>query len=89
MFLLFSSFKVEHNFLSPYVSLREIPFRHIYFGNGWQTTTDLEKYFSDVKENNTSLNIDEVLNKFALLTWTIQACANDLAGDIWSLDNEI
>lgn len=81
--------KVEHNFLSPYVSLRDVPFRHIYFGNGWQTTTDLEKYLGDVQENKTSLNIDEVLNKFALLTWTIQSCANDLAGDIWSLDNEI
>ncbi len=89
MSLLFSSFKVEHNFLSPYVSLRDVPFRHIYFGNGWQTTTDLEKYLGDVQENKTSLNIDEVLNKFALLTWTIQGCANDLAGDIWSLDNEI
>uniref|UniRef100_A0A9J8AU17 Transferrin receptor 1b n=2 Tax=Cyprinus carpio TaxID=7962 RepID=A0A9J8AU17_CYPCA len=81
--------KVEHNFLSPYVSLRDVPFRHIFFGNGWQTSTDLEKYLGDVQENKTSLNIDEVLNKFALLTWTIQGCANDLAGDIWSLDNEI
>ncbi|XP_058621679.1 transferrin receptor 1b [Onychostoma macrolepis] len=81
--------KVEHNFLSPYVSLRDVPFRHILFGNGWQTATDLEKYLGDVEENKTSLNMDEVLNKFALLTWTIQGCANDLAGDIWALDNEI
>uniref|UniRef100_A0A672T0W3 Transferrin receptor protein 1-like n=2 Tax=Sinocyclocheilus grahami TaxID=75366 RepID=A0A672T0W3_SINGR len=80
--------KVEHNFLSPYVSLRDVPFRHIFFGNGWQTTTDLEKYLGDVQEK-TSFNIDQVLNQFALLTWTIQGCANDLAGDIWSLDNEI
>ncbi len=89
MFLLLASFKVEHNFLSPYVSLRDVPFRHIYFGNGWQTTTDLEKYLGDVQENKISLNMDEVLNKFALLTWTIQASANDLAGNIWSMDNEI
>lgn len=81
--------EVEHNFLSPYVSLRDVPFRHIYFGNGWQTTTDLEKYLGDVQENKISLNMDEVLNKFALLTWTIQASANDLAGNIWSMDNEI
>ncbi|XP_059390889.1 transferrin receptor protein 1-like [Carassius carassius] len=81
--------KVEKSFLSPYVSLREVPFRHIFFGNGWQTTTDLEKYFGDVYEMKTSFDIDQVLNKFALLTWTIQGCANDLAGDIWSLDNEI
>ncbi|XP_052398483.1 transferrin receptor protein 1 [Carassius gibelio] len=81
--------KVEKNFLSPYVSMRDVPFRHIFFGNGWQTTTDLEKYFGDVYEMKTSFDIDQVLNKFALLTWTIQGCANDLAGDIWSLDNEI
>uniref|UniRef100_A0A9J8B2K2 Transferrin receptor 1b n=1 Tax=Cyprinus carpio carpio TaxID=630221 RepID=A0A9J8B2K2_CYPCA len=81
--------KVEQNFLSPYVSLRDVPFRHIFLGDGWQTTTDLEKYLGDVHENKTSFDIDQVLNKFALLTWTIQGCANDLAGDIWSLDNEI
>ncbi|XP_043082455.1 transferrin receptor 1b [Puntigrus tetrazona] len=81
--------RVEHDFLSPYVSSRDVPFRHIFFGDGWQTSTDLEKYLGDVQENKTSLNIDEVLNKFALLTWTIQGCANDLAGDIWSLDNEL
>ncbi|ROL42696.1 Transferrin receptor protein 1 [Anabarilius grahami] len=81
--------KVEHNFLSPYVSLRDVPFRHIFFGNGWQTANDLEKYLKDVHENKTSFDIDQVLNKFALLTWNIQGCANDLAGDIWDLDNEI
>ncbi|KAK7118485.1 hypothetical protein R3I94_022097 [Phoxinus phoxinus] len=81
--------KVEHNFLSPYVSLREIPFRHVFFGNGWQTATDLEKYLDDVHAQKASFDIDQVLNKFALLTWTIQSCANDLAGDIWSLDNQI
>ncbi|XP_077101010.1 transferrin receptor 1b [Siphateles boraxobius] len=81
--------KVEHNFLSPYVSLREVPFRHVFFGNGWQTATDLEKYLDDVHAKNASFDIDQVLNKFALLTWNIQGCANDLAGDIWSLDNEI
>lgn len=84
-----SSFKVEHNFLSPYVSLRDVPFRHIFFGNGWQTANDLEKYLKDVHENKTRFDIDQVLNQFALLTWNIQGCANDLAGDIWALDNEI
>lgn len=81
--------KVEHNFLSPYVSLRDVPFRHIFFGNGWQTATDLENYLQDVRDKKASFDIDQVLNKFALLTWSIQGCANDLAGDIWSLDNEI
>ncbi|XP_051538082.1 transferrin receptor protein 1-like [Myxocyprinus asiaticus] len=81
--------KVEHNFLSPYVSMRDVPFRHIFFGVGWQTATDLENYLKDVARQKATFDMDQVLNKFALLTWTIQGCANDLAGDIWSLDNEI
>ncbi|XP_051970674.1 transferrin receptor protein 1-like [Xyrauchen texanus] len=81
--------KVEHNFLSPYVSIRDAPFRHIFFGVGWQTTTDLENYLKIVAQKNATFDLDQVLNQFALLTWTIQGCANDLAGDIWSLDNEI
>ncbi|TRY95269.1 hypothetical protein DNTS_012207 [Danionella cerebrum] len=81
--------KVEHNFLSPYVSLRDVPFRHIFFGDGWQTAVELENYLQDVQQDKASFDLDQVLNKFALLTWTIQGCANDLAGDIWSLDNEI
>lgn len=85
----FSSLKVEHNLLSPYVSMRDVPFRHIFFGNGWQTASDLENNLKDVIAGKASLDVDQVLNKFALLTWTIQGCASDLAGDIWSLDNEI
>ncbi|XP_048030121.1 transferrin receptor 1b isoform X2 [Megalobrama amblycephala] len=81
--------KVEHNLLSPYVSLRDVPFRHIFFGNGWQTANDLEKYLKDVHVKKARFDIDQVLNKFALFTWNIQGCANDLAGDIWALDNEI
>lgn len=84
-----SSLKVERNLLSPYVSLRDVPFRHIFFGNGWQTASDLENDLKDVIEGKATLDVDHILNKFALLTWTIQGCANDLAGDIWSLDNKI
>ncbi|XP_051543276.1 transferrin receptor protein 1-like [Myxocyprinus asiaticus] len=81
--------KVEHNFLSPYVSIRDAPFRHIFFGDGWQTTTDLENYLKNVAQKKATFDMNQVLNKFALLTWSIQGCANDLAGDIWSMDNEI
>ncbi|XP_056594849.1 transferrin receptor 1b isoform X2 [Triplophysa dalaica] len=81
--------KVERNLLSPYVSLRDVPFRHIFFGNGWQTASDLENDLKDVIEGKATLDVDRILSKFALLTWTIQGCANDLAGDIWSLDNQI
>ncbi|XP_073720037.1 transferrin receptor 1b isoform X1 [Misgurnus anguillicaudatus] len=81
--------KVEHNLISPYVSLRDVPFRHVFFGNGWQTASDLETYLKSVSKGEATLDMDQVLNQFALLTWTIQGCANDLAGEIWSLDNEI
>ncbi|KAA0704624.1 Transferrin receptor protein 1 [Triplophysa tibetana] len=81
--------KVERNLLSPYISLKDVPFRHIFFGNGWQTAEDLENDLKDVIAGKATLDVDQVLNKFALLTWTIQGCANDLAGDVWSLDNQI
>ncbi|KAL4631066.1 transferrin receptor protein 1-like [Arapaima gigas] len=29
------------------------------------------------------------LDQFALITWTIQGCANNLVGNVWDLDNEI
>ncbi|XP_066522868.1 transferrin receptor 1b [Hoplias malabaricus] len=81
--------RVEHSLLSAYVSPRDVPFRHIFFGNGNYTVFALTEHLKDVKEQAVSADIDLLRNQFALTTWTIQSCANDLAGDIWALDNEI
>ncbi|XP_039998898.1 transferrin receptor 1a [Xiphias gladius] len=79
---------VERNLLSPYVSPRENPFRHILLGSGPHTLTALSNQLKALKADDP--NADALFrNQFALATWTIQGCANSLAGDIWSLDNEI
>lgn len=74
--------KVEHNLLSPYVSVRDAPFRHILFGSGDHTMKTLE-------ENVNVSDRELFLNQFALATWTLQSCANDLMGPVWVMDNEI
>ena len=78
---------MERNFLSPYVSPQEKPFRHILLGSGPHTLSALSNHLEALKTEDENANL--FLNQFALATWTIQGCANSLAGNIWALDNEI
>ncbi|XP_034040013.1 transferrin receptor 1a [Thalassophryne amazonica] len=80
---------VERNFLSPYVSPTQNPFRHILLGSGPHTLKALTSHLEDLKTDDPSTDTDLFRNQFAMATWTIQGCANSVAGDIWSLDNEI
>ncbi|XP_037538027.1 transferrin receptor protein 1 [Nematolebias whitei] len=80
---------VERNFLSPYISPRETPFRHILMGSGTHTLRALTNHLDALKADNPEADGNLFLNQLALTTWTIQGCANSLAGDIWALDNEI
>ncbi|XP_023277625.1 transferrin receptor protein 1-like [Seriola lalandi dorsalis] len=80
---------VERNFLSPYVSPKDSPFRHILLGSGPHTVTALSNHLDALRNDDPDSDADLFRNQFALATWTIQGCANSLAGDIWSLDNEI
>ncbi|XP_035525871.1 transferrin receptor protein 1-like isoform X2 [Morone saxatilis] len=80
---------VERNFLSPFVSPRESPFRHILLGSGSHTLKALSNHLEAFRTANPEADADLFRNQFALATWTLQGCANSLAGDIWSLDNEI
>uniref|UniRef100_A0A8C4GG21 Transferrin receptor protein 1 n=1 Tax=Dicentrarchus labrax TaxID=13489 RepID=A0A8C4GG21_DICLA len=80
---------VERNFLSPFVSPRESPFRHILLGSGSHTLQALSNHLEALRTTNPEADADLFRNQFALATWTLQGCANSLAGDIWSLDNEI
>uniref|UniRef100_A0AAQ6IDT4 Transferrin receptor protein 1 n=1 Tax=Anabas testudineus TaxID=64144 RepID=A0AAQ6IDT4_ANATE len=83
---------VERNFLSPYVSPRDSPFRHILLGFGPHTLGGLSDHLQALRSNNnnnSNADVELFRNQFALATWTLQGCANSLAGDIWSLDNEI
>ncbi|XP_040910444.1 transferrin receptor protein 1-like isoform X2 [Toxotes jaculatrix] len=80
---------VERNLLSPYVSPRDSPFRHILLGTGPHTLAAVSNHLDILGTNNPKADVDLFRNQFALVTWTIQGCANSLAGDIWSLDNDI
>ncbi|KAL3054710.1 hypothetical protein OYC64_017614 [Pagothenia borchgrevinki] len=80
---------VERNFLSPYVSPRESPFRHILLGSGPHTLQALHGHLEALRMDHPEADADLFRSQFALATWTIQGCANSLAGDVWSLDNEI
>ncbi|KTG36293.1 hypothetical protein cypCar_00033051 [Cyprinus carpio] len=81
--------RVEGSFLSPYVSPRESLFRHILLGSGSHTLAALVNHLEAIKAGLESADIDQFKNQFALATWTIQGCANALAGEVWDMDNEI
>lgn len=81
--------QVERNLLSHYVSPIEVPFRHILAGSGQHTFKALIKHLDNLKTDNLQADAELFRSQFALATWTIQGCANSLAGNIWSLDNEI
>uniref|UniRef100_A0A4W5Q577 Transferrin receptor protein 1 n=1 Tax=Hucho hucho TaxID=62062 RepID=A0A4W5Q577_9TELE len=80
---------VERDFLSPYVSPRESPFRHILVGSGSHTLKALSDHLDALQDDHSDANADLFRIQFALATWTIQGCANSLAGEIWSTDNMI
>ncbi|XP_051005730.1 transferrin receptor protein 1 [Acomys russatus] len=80
--------KVEYHFLSPYVSPRESPFRHIFWGSGSHTLSALVENLKLRQKNLSAFNETLFRNQLALATWTIQGVANSLSGDIWDIDNE-
>ncbi|NXQ58820.1 TFR1 protein, partial [Anthoscopus minutus] len=81
--------KVEYDFLSPYLSPKDAPFRHIFFGKGSHTLQSLLETLEQLGANKTSVDVNELKEQLALATWTIKGAANALVGDIWNTDNEI
>lgn len=79
--------KVEHSLLSPYVSPKDSPFRHILYGYGNHTVQALKDHLSLIMDE-TRFDKDAFKNQLALLTWTVQGAANALAGEIWEIYNE-
>ncbi|KAM5293325.1 transferrin receptor protein 1 [Ctenodactylus gundi] len=79
--------KVEYSFLSPYVSPRESPFRHIFWGSGSHTLSALLENLKLREKNDSAFNETLLRNQLALATWTIQGVANALSGDVWDIDN--
>ncbi|KAJ7324647.1 hypothetical protein JRQ81_017667 [Phrynocephalus forsythii] len=80
--------KVEYHFLSPYVSPKDSPLRHIFFGSGSHTVQALLDHLQLRKTDPSAFNETVFKNQLALITWTIQGAANAISGDIWNIDNE-
>ncbi|KFP96648.1 Transferrin receptor protein 1, partial [Leptosomus discolor] len=80
--------KVEYDFLSPYLSPKDAPFRHIFFGRGSHTLQSLLENLQLLRTSRSSVDVDMLKEQLALMTWTIKGAANALAGDIWDTDNE-
>lgn len=80
---------MEYDFLSPYLSPKDAPFRHIFFGRGSHTLKSLLENLEQLAANKTSVDVNELKEQLALATWTIKGAANALVGDIWNTDNEI
>ncbi|KFP71216.1 PREDICTED: transferrin receptor protein 1 [Acanthisitta chloris] len=80
--------KVEYDFLSPYLSPKDAPFRHIFFGKGSHTLQSLLENLQQLKDSKGSVDVNMLKEQMALATWTIKGAANALAGDIWNIDNE-
>lgn len=81
--------QVERDLLSPYVSPRTTPFRHILLGSGSSTLQDVLNQLTAIKEGSVNADSDLLKSQFVLATWTIQSCANALVGNVWDMDNEI
>ncbi|XP_027541568.1 transferrin receptor protein 1 isoform X1 [Neopelma chrysocephalum] len=80
--------KVEYDFLSPFLSPKDAPFRHIFFGRGSHTLPSLLENLKQLKDNKDSVDVNTLKEQLALVTWTIKGAANALVGDIWNTDNE-
>ncbi|XP_036300670.1 transferrin receptor protein 1 isoform X2 [Pipistrellus kuhlii] len=80
--------RVEYNFLSPYVSPKDAPFRHIFWGSGSHTLQALVEHIKLRRQDINAFNETLFKNQLALATWTIQEAANAISGDIWDIDNE-
>ncbi|NXI71210.1 TFR1 protein, partial [Anseranas semipalmata] len=80
--------KVEYDFLSPYLSPKDVPLRHIFFGKGSHTLQSLLEHLHLLKTSRSSVDLNMLREQLALATWTIKGAANALGGDIWDTDNE-
>ncbi|XP_060762415.1 transferrin receptor protein 1-like isoform X2 [Neoarius graeffei] len=80
---------VERNLLSPYVSPRDTPFRHILLGSGSHTLGALFTHLASIQNGTSSVDAVLLNNRIAVAAWTIHSCASALAGNVWDTENEL
>lgn len=79
--------QVEYDFLSPFLSPKDAPLRHIFFGKGSHTLQSLLDHLQLLKTSRSEVDLNILKEQLALATWTIKGAANALEGDIWNTDN--
>ncbi|GCB73104.1 hypothetical protein scyTo_0002351, partial [Scyliorhinus torazame] len=80
--------RVEYNFLSPYVSIKSCPYRHLLYGKGNHTLAGIVEQLKLLRVNPDLVDFNMTRNDLAFATWTIQGAANALGGEVWTSSNE-
>lgn len=84
------SLQVERNLLSPYVSPRDAPFRHILLGSGSHTLGAVFTHLASIQSSSmTSTDVVLLNNQIAMAAWVIQSCASALVQNVWDTENEL
>lgn len=81
--------QVERNLLSPYVSPRDSPFRHILLGSGSHTLGALFTHLASIQNGSASVDAILLNNQITVAAWMIQSCAIALAGNVWEVETEL
>ncbi|XP_078266395.1 transferrin receptor protein 1-like [Rhinoraja longicauda] len=79
--------RVEHNFLSPYVSITSCPFRHLLYGRGHHTFDGILEQLTLLEKTPDLVDFNVIRNDLAYATWIVQGAANALAGEVWTSNN--
>ncbi|XP_048397621.1 transferrin receptor protein 1-like isoform X2 [Stegostoma tigrinum] len=79
--------RVEYNFLSPYVSINNCPYRHLLYGQGNHTLAGIVEQLKLLRVNPELVDFNTTRNDLAYATWTIQGAANALSGEVWTSSN--
>lgn len=81
--------QVERNLLSPYVSPRDTPFRHVVLGSGSHTLGAVFTRLASIQNRITSADVVLLNNQIAMAAWVIQSCASALAENVWDTQDEL
>ncbi|XP_078420154.1 transferrin receptor protein 1-like [Cetorhinus maximus] len=80
--------RMEYNFLSPYVSIKSCPYRHLLYGKGNHTLAGIVEQLKLLRTNPDLVDFNMTRNDLAFATWTIQGAANALGGEVWTSSND-
>lgn len=81
--------QVERNLLSPYVSPRDTPFRHILLGTGSHTLGAVFTHLASIQNSTTGADVVLLNNQIAMAAGVILSCSRALAENVWDTEDEL